>query len=74
MKTHSFSGQYSEYSSQNFKCEDCDFISETIETMEVHVGKCRRDTLLCGLCEFNSDTLENLETHLVACEIYRCSV
>ena len=42
--------------------------------MEVHVGKCRRDKLECGLCEFNSDTLDNLETHLGSCEMYECSV
>ena len=74
LKTHSFSEEYSKNSSKNFKCEDCDFTSETIETMEVHVGKCRRDKLECGLCEFNSDTLDNLETHLGACEMYECSV
>ena len=74
LKTHSFSGEYSKNSSQNYKCEDCDFISTTIETMEVHVGKCRRDKFECGLCEFNSDTLDNLETHLGSCEMYECSV
>ena len=41
--------------------------------MEVHVGKCHKDILECGLCDFNSETLENLETHLGTCEIYECS-
>ena len=73
LKTHSFSGEYSKYSTQNYKCEDCNFISATTETMEVHVGKCHKDILECGLCDFNSETLENLETHLGTCEIYECS-
>ena len=72
MRTHSFTGQFSHYRAENYNCEDCDFKSKTIETMEVHVGKCRTENFECGLCEYTGDTLEKLETHLVSCEIYEC--
>ena len=72
MQNHSFTGRYSHYLENNYKCEDCEFTSKTIETMEVHVGKCRIDNFECGLCEYTADTLEKLETHLVNCEVYEC--
>ena len=72
IRTHSFTGEYSHYRDANYKCEDCDFTSKTIETMEVHVGKCRADNFECGLCEKTEETLENLEIHLLSCEIYEC--
>ena len=72
MRTHSFTGEYSHYRDSNYNCEDCDFTSKTIETMEVHVGKCRKENFECGLCEYTGETLENLEIHLASCEIYEC--
>ena len=65
MKTHSFK-------SAKFKCEDCDFVGQSQETMEVHIGKTHTDTFECGLCEQDVGNVENLETHLHTCEIYRC--
>ena len=56
----------------HFECKDCNFLSNMIETMEVHFGKCFVDQLFCGLCEWRSDNLENLETHLKSCEVYEC--
>ena len=55
-------------------CEDCNFKSQTIETMEVHVGKCGTENFECGLCNFKAETLENLELHLVSCEVYECEI
>ena len=72
IRTHSFTGEYSHYRDANYKCEVCDFTSKTIETMEVHTGKCRADNFECGLCEKTEETLENLEIHLLSCEIYEC--
>ena len=67
--THSFSGKLF---GSRFECEECDFVSETLETMEVHNGKCCYDHFECGLCECRFDTLEMLELHLVTCEVYEC--
>ena len=56
----------------DFKCEHCNFLSNKIETMEVHFGKCWVKELFCGLCEWKSDNLENLDIHLKSCEVYEC--
>ena len=37
---------------ENNNCEDCDFISKTIETRELQVGKCRTDTKTLQIREF----------------------
>jgi hypothetical protein len=65
MKTHS-------YKKAEFKCEDCEYCSETKLTMEVHLGKEHDPNFECGLCGFVATTLENLELHLFTCEIYIC--
>ena len=70
MRNHSFTGEHSHYSDENFSCGDCDFESKTVETMEVHVGRCRTEHFHCGLCNFQADSLENLDLHLVGCEVY----
>ena len=48
--------------------------SKTVETMEVHIGKCQTENFICGLCEFSTSTLEDIEVHLTSCEIYECEV
>ena len=53
-------------------CKMCDFVCETPESMEVHLGKCRTEDFECGLCESKFSELTNLETHLKTCEIYEC--
>ena len=72
MLTHSFAGQYNHFETENFNCEDCEFTSTTVETMEVHVGKCRTENFECGLCQYTCETLEGLELHLASCEVYEC--
>ena len=48
-------------------------MSDDIETMEVHIGKCCYTYCECSLCEYRPESLENLELHLVTCEIYECN-
>ena len=57
---------------KQFKCIDCRFLGDDIETMDVHGGKCCTTDFECGLCDLPFDTLENLETHLTSCEVYEC--
>ena len=47
------------------------FTCKTLETMEVHIGKCC-EHFKCGLCDQKFDNLDALETHLHTCEIYEC--
>ena len=65
MKTHS-------YKEAKFKCEDCNFVGKSKETMEVHLGRSHTDLFECGLCEIDFKSSDNLETHLKTCEIFRC--
>ena len=54
-------------------CENCDFISKSIYTLEVHVGKCYSDNSECGFCDTKFEDLDSLELHLRTCEMYECS-
>ena len=69
MKKHLLTHSYKE---ANYKCSDCDFVSEHLVSMEVHVGKYHSESYDCGLCSSEVGSLENLETHLRTCEIYQC--
>ena len=65
LKTHSFKDA-------RFKCEDCEFVGESRETMELHSGRAHTDTFECGICENTFGNSENLEAHIRTCEVYRC--
>ena len=52
----------------NLKCNNFNFKSESLNTTEVHVGKCRVNNFYCGLCGKDFDELEDLEIHLRTCE------
>ena len=66
MKTHS-------YKKANYKCEECDFVGESQESMALHIGRKHCDLYECGLCEYEAKTSQDLEIHLTTCEIYACS-
>ena len=65
LKTHS-------YKEAKFQCEDCEFVGNTRETMNVHIGRFHTDQFECGLCEINLGNSSSLDVHLNTCEIYRC--
>ena len=62
MKTHS-------YKEAKFKCEDCDFVGKSKETMEVHLGRSHTDLFECVFVKL---ILKVQKTHLKTCEIFRC--
>ena len=66
LKTHS-------YKKANYKCEECDFVGESQESMALHIGRKHCDLYECGLCEYEAKTSQDLEIHLTTCEIYVCS-
>ena len=72
MKMHRSTHSYDSKSEKHHKCVECDFTSITIETMEVHIGKCCDNYFECGLCEDRFENLEKLELHLKTCEVYEC--
>ena len=60
------------YKKAEFKCDDCEFVGESEETMEVHIGKTHSDRIECGICEIETESIEQLDTHLFSCEVYQC--
>ena len=44
------------YKEAKFKCEDCAFIGQRHESMDVHVGKYHTDNFECVLCERSFET------------------
>jgi hypothetical protein len=65
-KCHSFKSRFKNTEYEKQICNKCDFTCKTLETMEVHIGKCC-EHFNCGLCD---QKFEN--THLHTCEIYEC--
>ena len=72
MKMHKTTHSYDSKTEKHHECVECDFTSTTIETMEVHIGKCCYNYFECGLCEDRFKNLEMLELHLKTCEVYEC--
>ena len=58
---------------KKFKCEECNFIGMSEDSMQIHVGRKHCEQYECGLCQHENKTREDLETHLKTCEIYICS-
>ena len=71
LKIHTYKHSYTT-ENRTAKCDSCHFECDTVDTMEVHVGKCRQNNFECGLCEVNFDKISDLEIHLKTCEIYQC--
>ena len=65
LKSHSFK-------EAKFQCEDCEFVGQSKDTMEVHAGKTHTDNYECGLCEVNFENGNDLATYINTCAIYRC--
>ena len=57
----------------NLNVKNVNFLSEDLETMEVHIGKCCYSYFECGLCEYRPENFEMLEFHLVTCDMYECN-
>ena len=71
LKIHTYKHSYTTENRRE-KCKSCHFECDTVDTMEVHVGKCRQNNFECGLCEVNFEIISELEIHLKTCEIYQC--
>ena len=54
------------------KCKNCEFETNSLNTIEVHVGWCRTKDFECGLCGIGFSDKDDLEIHLRTCEMYEC--
>ena len=60
------------FHSVRYRCNACDFLSQEIETMNVHYSR-EHGNNQCGLCDKNFKTRKDLDEHLSKCEIFLCS-
>ena len=59
------------YHSVRYQCNECEFLANEVETLNVHFGI--KHTNKCGLCDKIFESSALLITHLTKCEIFMCS-
>lgn len=72
MKIHKFTHSYTSKGDIGQTCDKCNYTCDTMESMEVHLGKCKVEEFECGLCETKFKTEEDVDLHLTTCEVYEC--
>ena len=55
-----------------FQCNECQFMANEPQTLQVHFGMEHSTKKQCGLCDKEFDDKQGLETHLTQCEIFVC--
>ena len=73
LKMHKYTHSYTSKGDIGQTCQKCNFECDTIESMEIHLGKCNVEEFECGLCESKFKSEEEIDTHLKTCEVYECS-
>ena len=71
-KVHSYTHSFTITGKNIHQCKNCDFETNNLNSIEVHVGGCRELNFECGLCGNGFETKVDLETHLRTCEVYEC--
>ena len=59
------------YHSVRYQCNECDFLANETETLNVHFGI--KHTNKCGLCDKIFENSASLIEHLTTCEIFMCA-
>ena len=59
------------YHSVRYQCNECDFLANEVETLNVHFGI--KHTNKCGLCDKMFESSAILVKHLTECEIFMCA-
>lgn len=72
VKIHRYTHSYTTKGKIGQTCKNCNFTCDTMETIEVHLGKCNVEEFECGLCEIKFEIVEDLDMHLKTCEVYEC--
>ena len=55
-----------------FQCNECQFMANEPQTLQVHFGMEHSTKKQCGLCDKEFTSKKELETHLTICEIFVC--
>ena len=56
-----------------FQCNECEFMANEVQTLQVHFGINHSVQKQCGLCDKDFDNSKLLDDHLSECEIFMCS-
>ena len=71
-KIHRYTHTYTYKGNIGHTCKNCNFTCDSMETIEVHLGKCNVEEFECGLGEIKFKIVEDLDVHLKTCEVYEC--
>ena len=58
------------YHSVRYQCNECDFMANEVEALNVHFGTKHAQKYQCGLCDKTFESSENLIIHLTKCEVF----
>jgi hypothetical protein len=72
LKIHTYTHSFTNINNSKQTCKNCKLETKTVESMEIHLGKCRIENFECGLCDKKFQDLDKLDLHLFTCEIYEC--
>ena len=61
------------YHNVRYQCNECEFMAQEVETINVHFGRKHSEKNQCGLCDKNFETSTILNEHLTQCEVFMCS-
>ena len=63
-KVHSYTHSFTITGKNIHQCNNCDFETKNLNSIEVHVGRCRELNFECALCGNGFESKVDLETHL----------
>ena len=55
------------------ECNECEFMANEVETLNVHFGIKHSQKSQCGLCDKVFENSASLATHLTKCNIFMCA-
>ena len=61
------------YHNVRYQCNECEFMANEVETINVHFGRKHSNKNQCGLCDKNFETSTILNEHLTQCELFMCT-
>ena len=55
------------------QCNECEFMANEVETLNVHFGRKQTNKKQCGLCDKPFQSSKDLDKHISHCEVFMCS-
>ena len=61
------------YHNVRYQCNECEFMANEVETLNIHFGRKNAEKLQCGLCDKTFESPGHLANHQMKCEIFMCA-